>query len=493
MKNLFSSLFAVLILARGASAETELITPTGTWDYLHPTTGVDPAAADADFATTWYTYGGSYNGPAFTAGKPGPFSYGGIDYFTGALAGTFIGTGGTAMAPASGSRYTAYFKKQITLAEGFPATIVRMLADDGAIIYIDGVERKRVNMTGTVAGNTGNGSGDSYTMLADDTVSEMVLTPDFSIGPISAGPHVIAVSLHNALPTSSDLGMLFQLFGVVPPMLRVNTGGTFTEVPPVPGSTGWTSAAGVSYTMNSAIGTHDIESAPVDLSTTGAVYFSMQVYCHEVSPDSNFEATDEFGAKLMLTFDDDTATELPLVPVELDLDLNGVLNGEEFNPNAFPDAKLIFVARQFTATIPANVKSVSLKVSGTNNSASPTETLGFGGALISDVVPGSDEDGDGVSREAELFSGTDPVDPLSALRTTDLSYALNSVSGDYEIKITGPLVGGKHYAVEQAEESADRWTFLGSIVSGGTGTRTVVINLGPTPPPRLILRLRCIP
>ena len=69
------------LLAATARAQSVLIPANATWSFLHPTTGVDPAIADTDFGTTWYTFGASYNGPAFTINKIAPFYYSAIDYF----------------------------------------------------------------------------------------------------------------------------------------------------------------------------------------------------------------------------------------------------------------------------------------------------------------------------------------------------------------------------------------------------------------------------
>jgi hypothetical protein len=480
-----------LSIPHGAKAQTPIFTETGAWDYLHPTDGANPALTDGDFGSTWFLMDGSYNGPAFTANKPGPFSYGGITYW--GNTGTFIGVGGTSTAPASGQRYTAYFKRQFTAATDLTDVNLVMLVDDGAVIYIDGVERKRINMTGTVVGRENNGTGDDYPMLADGAKDESLLLPPVSLGAISAGTHTIAISLHNSATDSSDLGLWVQMYGSAPPtpILKTIFGGVATDVTVVPGFTGWAAPRPFSFSMNGPGGIHTLESQPVDLQTIGQAYFSMQMYCYEGSTGSNFEATDEFSATLLLTLDDDTQTQVNLVPDSLDLDLNGKINGDDFNVGLLPVTASIVVGRQLNAVIPANAKTAVLRVTGSNDS--PTEFFTFGGAVISDVPLDTDEDGDGVNRAAELFSGTNPADKTSVLRADSVKIDLDIPNNQQAFYLTFPSVAGKHYAVERSADGGASWEFVGTVTPTGTGAFTVYVDLGATPAPRYFERLVCVP
>ena len=139
----------------------------------------------------------------------------------------------------------------------------------------------------------------------------------------------------------------------------------------------------------------------------------MELYRHETSTGSNFEETDTFDARLLAVRDDNTTLQIPLLPASLDANGDGLLGGEELNPGHAPVEAYVTFGRQLTAVIPADVKSVSLLVTGRNDSAS--EFFAFGGALISDQPPGTDADGDGMPREAELQAGTDPDDSASVL------------------------------------------------------------------------------
>lgn len=422
------ALFFSSPLISGAGAQDLLLPDHAEWSYLHPLNGVSPAGNDSDFDLTWMLPEG-YDGPAFSTGKPGAFSYGGISYFIqNGITGTLIGAGADGnTAPPSGLRYTAYFRTTFTASEFYARGLATMLADDGAVVYMDGVEVARVNMTGTGAVPE-NAVGDFYEMLADDPndteVAPLLLV---NLGPITAGTHTLAVSIHNTDVTSSDLGFSMSLQGFKPVILRTDFGGVFTEIGRGEDYTGWTARSPGAWRLNGPDDSpHDIQSAPVDLSSVGEAWFSMELYCHETSTGSNFEETDTLDAKLLAVRDDNTTLQIPLLPASLDANGDGLLGGEELNPGHAPVEAYVTFGRQLTAVIPADVKSVSLLVTGRNDSAS--EFFALGGALISDQPPGTDADGDGRSRESELQSGTDPDDSASVLTVSSVSVELNPLT-----------------------------------------------------------------
>lgn len=368
-----------------AAAQDVLVAANARWDYLVPANGTDPAVADTDFNTTWQLAAG-YNGPAFTAGAQGPFHYGGLVYLTGL--GVPLTTWPT---PAAGARLSAYLRTTFTATQDYAATSIELVADDGAVIYLDGVEFKRTNFAPAKL--------DRFATLADGVfrAEDGVSTEEgpplvLSTGAISQGQHTLSVSLHNADAGSSDLGLFLRLVGAPPPPAPVlvrEIGGMSANVLVDGAPSGWTSPRSGTWRMNGtgAGGPFTVQSVPVDLSTSGEVNFSMMIYHFETSNTSNFENLDEFSAKLEITFDDDTATEINLIPAALDADANGTLTGEEFAAGR-PVTDLIFLTRSLTAVIPANVKSARLMVGGINDS--PTENFLWGNARISDIAPGSD-------------------------------------------------------------------------------------------------------
>ncbi|MBT3199395.1 MAG: LEPR-XLL domain-containing protein [Phycisphaerales bacterium] len=174
-------------------AEVDKLVFSSEWSYMHPMNAVDPAIADTDFNTTWMQPAG-YDGPAFDASGPGILGYGAIRY--GAIVTNISDPGG-------GKRHSAYFRRELVLDKDLVNAGIEILCDDGAIVYIDGVEIMRENVTGT----------DTYTRTADDYTNTEEQTYTHTIPDISAGSHWIAVSMHQSSATSSDIGFAMRLFG----------------------------------------------------------------------------------------------------------------------------------------------------------------------------------------------------------------------------------------------------------------------------------------
>ncbi len=131
-----------------------------------------------------------------------PLGYGDPHYLT-------VTDGGT---DPSARPITQWFRLRFTVADldlvGARLSLVR---DDGAAVYLDGVEVVRSNLpTGTLGAET----------LATTSVgdaSETSATP-YPLDPTLLGPgaHVLAVEVHQHAPTSSDLGFDLSLSGSVP-------------------------------------------------------------------------------------------------------------------------------------------------------------------------------------------------------------------------------------------------------------------------------------
>jgi len=182
-------------------AEQDAIAFHSTWNYLHPTDGVDPAGSDPNFNTTWMKPTG-YDGPAFSASGPATLAYGGVN---------FENPPRTLLTqPDNGKRYTAYFRGEFTLDANTVLAGIEIFNDDGAFIYIDGVEVARNNIAATKI--------DTYTTFADDHtypdgVNVENATRTFAIPDMQAGTHTIAVSVHQVHTGSSDLGFDMRLYG----------------------------------------------------------------------------------------------------------------------------------------------------------------------------------------------------------------------------------------------------------------------------------------
>lgn len=190
-----------LLFGYSVGREREWIGPSTTWRFLHPLDGVDPATVLPSFASEWKTGGAA--GQPWTAGA-GAISYGGF----GGLTGPSLGV------PPSGRRYTAYFHTtfEVTTAVTQPLQL-RLAYDDAVIVSINGIERARQGVNSSPAFATAT---ESYTLVSGgsgaglDADEALVRLIDLGEVPLQTGTNHLAISLHNASTTSSDLGLKLE-------------------------------------------------------------------------------------------------------------------------------------------------------------------------------------------------------------------------------------------------------------------------------------------
>ena len=121
--------------------------------------------------------------------------------------------------PSSTNRYvTTYFRHRFVVEDtgAVPALVLRLLRDDGAVVYLNGVEVFRSNMpTGAIG----------YLTLAsvnlsspeEDEVARTSLNP----AALVTGTNVLAVEVHQAARSSADLSFSLELLGSdLPSLLR---------------------------------------------------------------------------------------------------------------------------------------------------------------------------------------------------------------------------------------------------------------------------------
>ncbi len=181
----------------GTTTNITLISTGAVWNYLD--NGSDQGSA---WPATGFNDSGWSNGPA-------QLGYGDGDEQT------VVGFGTN-----SSAKYlTTYFRRAVTIANptGFSSLNLRLLRDDGAVVYLNGNEVYRDNLpTGPINYQTravSNVGGVNETNYFAATVDPAWLV---------AGTNVVAVEVHQDLPTSSDLSFDFELTGVLnllPPVL----------------------------------------------------------------------------------------------------------------------------------------------------------------------------------------------------------------------------------------------------------------------------------
>lgn len=184
-----------------SSTATTYVSFSSTWEY---------DASGSDLGLDWYKPG--FTGGSWSTGA-GPLGFEG-DPIPVPIA-TNLPTG----------RNTYYFRKHVQIANPSDASFaLRAMLDDGAVVYVNGVEVLRLGMP---AGDIG------YTTAPDRSVANAVLE-----GPISlssslfvAGDNVIAVEVHNVTTDSSDLVFGLELTSTSSPnVLRLLDQLRITEI-----------------------------------------------------------------------------------------------------------------------------------------------------------------------------------------------------------------------------------------------------------------------
>ncbi|MCU0261135.1 MAG: PhoX family protein [Ilumatobacteraceae bacterium] len=160
------------------STTTTLVAQGSTWRYLDN---------GSNQGTAWRAF--EFNDASWKSGAA-PLGYGDP-------VATVVSFGGS-----SSRKYiTTYFRQKFTAPNGFTSMSLRLRRDDGAVVYVNGVEVARSNMpTGTI----------SSTTLASSTVDGSNETAFFTF-PVSAqlfagtNANVIAVEIHQRARNSSDI------------------------------------------------------------------------------------------------------------------------------------------------------------------------------------------------------------------------------------------------------------------------------------------------
>jgi titin len=180
--NVVSASASVTIVDNDQAPSGPLVAAGATWKYLDNGT---------DQGTAWRQTG--FNDSAWQTGVA-QFGFGESDQQT------VLATG----------RITYYFRKafNVTDPSAFSALMLRLLRDDGAVVYLNGNEVYRSNMpTGTI----------TYQTLASSTVGGADETTFFetSLNPnlLVSGTNVIAVELHQVTAGSSDMSFDLELLG----------------------------------------------------------------------------------------------------------------------------------------------------------------------------------------------------------------------------------------------------------------------------------------
>jgi hypothetical protein len=185
----------------GASGVTETLIGSGSiWKYLDD--GSDQGTAQD--GTSWFA-DPSYDDTHWLEG-PAELGYG--DASEGRPEATVVNSG-----PSRNFFITTYFRRSFNIydASQYSRLNLRLMRDDGAVVYLNGVEVARSNMPdGTpdfqTLANSAIGGTDEY-IFSEFTVDAGLLTN---------GTNIIAVEIHQSSATSSDISFDLELNGIMP-------------------------------------------------------------------------------------------------------------------------------------------------------------------------------------------------------------------------------------------------------------------------------------
>jgi hypothetical protein len=188
-------LFALLLVAVPTSAQTTLLPFGTTWKYLDNGTNQ---------GTAWYAT--TFDDATWASG-PAELGYG-----DGGEA-TVVSYGGAVAT----KHITTYFRSTVTVANAslYGSYRLNLVRDDGAVVYINGVERFRSNMpAGTITNTT------LAAATVDNTAESDVNTIVIPANSLSNGVNVIAVEIHQRAANSSDISFNLQLIGLTSPTVN---------------------------------------------------------------------------------------------------------------------------------------------------------------------------------------------------------------------------------------------------------------------------------
>lgn len=175
-----------LTLAAPPAPVTTLVPPQATWKFLDD--GTSPAAP-------WR--GAAFNDAAWKTGA-GQLGYGDDDEST-----------TVSFGPSAASKFvTTYFRRQFTVSNpvDLSSLDLSLLADDGAVVYLNGTEVYRLNMpAGAPASTTLAASA------ANDDAERAWHTIGIAPASLVAGDNVVAVEVHQSSAGSDDLSFDFAL------------------------------------------------------------------------------------------------------------------------------------------------------------------------------------------------------------------------------------------------------------------------------------------
>jgi hypothetical protein len=180
------ALFLSALIATPGMAQDALLAPGSTWSYLDDGT---------DQGTAWSQPG--YDDSGWVSGAA-QLGYGDGDEAT------VVSYG-----PSSSNKYiTTYFRSTFDLPDPtvYGSLAIRLLRDDGAVVYLNGTEVVRSNMP---AGTITSGTLASSAMSSPEESNFYWTSVDMAL--LVPGANLVAVEVHQVSATSSDISLDLEL------------------------------------------------------------------------------------------------------------------------------------------------------------------------------------------------------------------------------------------------------------------------------------------
>ncbi|HUR46609.1 MAG TPA: Ig-like domain-containing protein, partial [Candidatus Saccharimonadales bacterium] len=194
---------SVNITVTNGSGWNVLLANGATWKYWDE--GVDPGA-------TWKDIG--FNDSGWSNGIA-EIGYGDRDANRpeSTVSRQIVGTPGD---PSAITNAAQLFRKTFTVGSlsSLTGLVVRILADDGAVVYINGNEVARLMMP----------VGQTFTTFANGSADDGATFNDFIIplNSVQPGENTVAVEVHQSSATSSDVSFDTMIVGITPPAPRLS-------------------------------------------------------------------------------------------------------------------------------------------------------------------------------------------------------------------------------------------------------------------------------
>lgn len=191
-----------------------LITNGAVWKYLDTGTNLGTAWATNNL-TGW-------TGPDFADGSwpsgPAPLGYGDANGLYPATTNQW--------GDSSTSKYITYYYRHafvVSNAASFANLTFNLMRDDGVVVYLNGTEAFRDNMPTDTITYT-NKSANTVSGTAESAIYPTTVATSSLGQPLREGTNIVAVEIHQDLPTSSDIWLELQLVGTpasstVPPAI----------------------------------------------------------------------------------------------------------------------------------------------------------------------------------------------------------------------------------------------------------------------------------